>query len=492
MFEADFRAGELRKRGVKVKLQEQPLQILQMLLEHPGDVVTRDELRNKIWPADTFVDFEQGLYNAVRRLRDALKDSAEKPHFIETLSRRGYRFIGTVDATPRQIESLAVLPLEGLSRDPEQEYFAEGLTEALITTLAKIGELRVVSRTSAMQYKGVHKRLREIAQELGVDAIVEGTVLRAGRRVRITAQLIDATRETHLWAESYERDLRDVLALQSDVAQAVAREIRIKLTPHEQVQLAQERPVNPEAYEAYLKGRYHWSRGSRESLNRAIQYFNDAIRFDPSYGPGYAGIAEAYSDLALFVFQPPTKVFPKAKDAALKAIEIDSNLAEAHGALASVAWSYDWDWLGAEKEYERAFELRPVSPSTRSRYSLYLINMGRVHEAMSEARQAHKFDPLSPVATGTVGWVYMLARQYDEALVWYKRGLELEPHAGALTRADIAWTYALKGEHAKAISEYESLPHRPSPAENQAVAGGSVFYWPFAADAGQHWTSSLN
>ncbi len=202
-FEADFRAGELRKRGVKVKLQEQPLQILQMLVEHPGEVITRDELRHQIWPADTFVDFEQGLYNAVRRMRDALKDSAEKPRFIETLSRRGYRFIGTIDATPRQIQSLAVLPLENLSRDPEQEYFAEGLTEELITTLAKIGELRVVSRTSVMPYKGVRKSLPEIARELAVDAIVEGTVLRAGRRVRITAQLIDAAKETHLWAESY-------------------------------------------------------------------------------------------------------------------------------------------------------------------------------------------------------------------------------------------------------------------------------------------------
>src|SRR6184192_3985086 len=215
LFEADFRAGELRKRGIKVKLQDQPLQILQMLLEHPGEIVTRDELRQIIWPADTFVDFEQGLYNAVRRLRDALSDSADKPRLIETLSRRGYRFIGTIDTSLRPIEALAVLPLENLSRDPEQEYFADGLTESLITTLAKIGRLRVVPRITAMQYKGVHRPLREIARELEVDAIVEGTVLRSGDRVRITAQLIDTFKETHLWAESYERDLRDVLALQS-------------------------------------------------------------------------------------------------------------------------------------------------------------------------------------------------------------------------------------------------------------------------------------
>jgi TolB-like protein/Tfp pilus assembly protein PilF len=373
--------------------------------------------------------------------------------------------------------------LENLSHDPEQAYFAEGLTEALITTLAKIGDLRVISRTSVMQYKGVHKPLREIARELEVDTIVEGTVLRAGRRVRVTAQLIDAAKESHLWADSYERDLRNVLALQSELAQAIAREVRVKLTPQEQAHLAHVQSVEPPAYEAYLQGRYHWSKGSNDSLNRAIQYFNDAIQIDPAFAPGYAGLADAYSDLAVFNFKPPTKAFPKAKDAALKAIEIDSNFADAHGSLASVAWAYDWDWRVAEKEYDNAFGLRPVSPSTRSRYSLYLINIGRVDEAISEARQAHKLDPLSPVATATVGWVYMLARQYDEALAWYNRGLELEPYAGALTRADIAWTHVLKGAHAEAISEYEKLPHRPTPAQNQAVAGGLGF---LLAACGRH------
>jgi TolB-like protein len=222
VFEVNLRAGELRKQGARIKLQEQPFHVLQMLLEQPGEIVTREELQKRIWPADTFVDFDQGLNNAIKRLREALGDSAETPRFIETIPRRGYRFIGmTGSSTPGPIRALAVLPLENLSRDPEQEYFAEGLTEALITTLAKIGELRVVSRTSAMQYKGVHKSLREIARELDVDAIVEGTVLRAGRRVRITAQLIDAPKQTHLWAESYERDLRDVLTLQAEVAQAI-------------------------------------------------------------------------------------------------------------------------------------------------------------------------------------------------------------------------------------------------------------------------------
>src|SRR6266704_4267357 len=220
IFELDADAGELRKQGTRMKLQEQPLQMLQVLLQRPGEIVTREELQQKIWPSDTFVDFDHGLYNAIKRLREALGDDAEKPQYIETSPRRGYRFIGKSEAaTPApasRIQSLAVLPLENLSRDPEQEYFAEGLTEALITTLAKIGELRVISRTSAMQYKGVHKPLREIARELEVDTILEGTVLRVGRRVRITAQLIDAPKESHLWAESYDRELRDELSLQAE------------------------------------------------------------------------------------------------------------------------------------------------------------------------------------------------------------------------------------------------------------------------------------
>src|ERR1700730_8979486 len=336
VFEADFRAGELRKRGVKVKLQEQPLQILQMLVEHPGEVVTRDELQHKIWPADTFVDFEQGLYNGVRRLRDALKDSADKPRFIETLSRRGYRFIGAIDASPRQIQSLAVLPLENLSRDPEQEYCAEVLPEALITTLAKIGELRVVSRTSAMQYKGARKPLPEIARELGVDAIVEGTVLRAGDRVRITAQLIDAPKEMHLWAESYERDLRDVLALQSEVAQAIARQVQVKLTPQDLAHFAQPHPVDPEAYEAYLKGRYHWNRRNAEGLGKAMQYFQQAIACDQTYAAAYSGLADCLSNLSWLCVFSPENGCAKAKELAAQALEMNPSLAESH---ASLAWA---------------------------------------------------------------------------------------------------------------------------------------------------------
>src|SRR5947207_11765530 len=247
-FEIDERAGELRKEGIKVRLQEQPLQILQILLEHPGEVVTREELRKRVWPSDTFVDFDHGINNAIKRLREALGDTAETPRFIETLPRRGYRFIASLEAArpaSSPIQSIAVLPLENLSRDPEQEYFADGMTEALITSLAKIGSLRVISRTTVMHYRGVRRPLPEIARELGVQAVVEGTVLRSGEKVRISVQLIETSSDTHLWAESYERDLRDILWLQSEISQAVAREIQAKLTPAEQERLTRTRSVSP-------------------------------------------------------------------------------------------------------------------------------------------------------------------------------------------------------------------------------------------------------
>src|SRR5438552_93711 len=358
-FELDQDAGELRKQGTRMKLQEQPLQMLQVLLQRPGEVVTREELQQKIWPSDTFVDFDVGINNAIKRLREALGDSAETPRFIETLSRRGYRFIETTSASPRKFESLAVLPLENLSRDPEQEYFAEGLTEALITTLAKIGDLRVVSRTSAMQYKGVRKPLREIAQELEVDAIVEGTVLRSGHRVRITAQLIDAPKETHLWAESYERGLRDVLTLQAEVAKAIAREVRVKIAPQEQANLAQPQPVDPEAYEAHLKGRYHWNRRSGEALPKAVQYFQQAIAKDPTYAAAYSGLADCLSVLGYWGLVPPDEGCGKAKGLAHKALEMDHSLAEANASLAFATMFYDFDFVTVEREFERSIELNP-------------------------------------------------------------------------------------------------------------------------------------
>jgi len=451
-FELDPRAGELCKEGAKVKLQEQPLHLLQMLLEHPGEIVTRDELQKTIWRADTFVDFDQGLNNAVKRLREGLDDSAEAPRFIETIPRRGYRFIGKItEKAAERVHSLAVLPLENLSRDPEQEYFAEGMTEALITTLAKIGGWRVISRTSAMQYKGVHKPLREIALELDVDTIVEGTVLRVGRRVRITAQLIDAHNEAHLWADSYERDLRDVLNLQSEIARSIAEEIRVKLTPQDRTHLAQVRPVHPEAYEAYLQGRYHWNRRSGQELKKGAEYFQQAISKDPGYAAAYAGLADCLSILGFWGFVSANEGCGKAKRLALQALEIDCVLAEAHASLAWATMLYDYDFPAAEREFERSIELNPRYVTAHVWFGWYLALTGRYEEGYTELKRAIRLDPLSPVVNAGLGFVYRCGRRYDQAIQQHKKALDLDPNL-ALTQAGLAFAYLYCSLHELAIA----------------------------------------
>ncbi|PYV51129.1 MAG: hypothetical protein DMG92_05335, partial [Acidobacteria bacterium] len=364
-FELDQDAGELRREGTKVRLQEQPLQILQILLEQPGKVILREELRKRVWPSDTFVDFDHGINNAIKRLREALGDVAETPRYIETLPRRGYRFIGITEyprhGTASSILSLAVLPLENLSRDPEQEYFADGLTEALITSLAKISAIRVTSRTTAMHYKGVHRPVPELARELGVDAVVEGAVLRSGERVRISVQLIEARTDQHLWAESYNRDLRDVLELQTEVARAVAREIQVKMTPSEQEQLARVHPVDAQAYEAYLKARYYWNKRTGEGFRRGAEYFERAIERDPSYAAAYAGLADCASSAGFWGLTSPSDGCGKAKAAARKSLEIEET-AEGRTSLAIAILHYDFDIVAAEQEFRRALELNPRYP----------------------------------------------------------------------------------------------------------------------------------
>ncbi|PWT86721.1 MAG: hypothetical protein C5B58_00920 [Acidobacteria bacterium] len=448
-FEVDQRSGELRRQGVKVKLQEQPFLLLQMLLERPGEIVTREELQKRIWPSDTFVDFEQGLNNAAKRLREALSDSADAPCLIETIPRRGYRFIGTIKVRPLdRMRSLAVLPLENLSRDPEQEYFAEGLTEALITMLAKIGELRVVSRTSVMVYKGVRKPLRQIARELDVDAIVEGTVLREGKRVRITVQLIDAPREAHLWAESYERDLRHVLALQVEIAKEVAKEIRVKVTPHERAQIAEAHPVNPEAYEAYLKGRYHWNRRPGE-IGLAIKCFEEALAKDAAFAAAYALLAHSLCLLTFYGIVPASNGSAKGKVLAHKAIELDNSLADAHLALAR-ALACDFDFLAAEQEFERSIELNSRHSTAHGDLGLFLGYMGRYEEAYTEVLRAIRLDPHSSIIQSFLGFVYIYGRRYDLAVDQFKKTLELDPNSGAAQNG-LGWAYLCKSQYEPAI-----------------------------------------
>jgi TolB-like protein/Tfp pilus assembly protein PilF len=450
LFEVNLEGAELRKSGMRQKLVGQPFEVLRVLLERPLQLVTREELQQRIWPKDTFVDYDLALKKAVNRIREVLGDSAESPRFIETIPRHGYRFIATIEHSAPRFPSLAVLPLENLSHDPEQEYFSEGLTEALTTTLAKIGDLRVVSRTSAMLYKGARKPLREIARELEVGMVVEGTVLRVGRRVRITAQLIDAKAEAHLWAESYERDLRNVLALQADVARAIAREVQVKLTPQEDAQLAQLRPVDPEAYEAYLKGRYHWSRRTREGYGKAAHYFQQAIAKDPAFAVGYAGLADCLSGLGAFAFVAPADGCGKAKMVALEALEMDRSLAETHASLAWATMWYDYDFETAEREFERAIELNPRYVFAHSWFGYCLGLMGRFEEAVTELKRAIRLDPLSTVTQWSLAFVYWMARRYDEAIEQLEKTVDFDgnfPWAHSL----LAWVYLSKSMYQSAI-----------------------------------------
>ncbi len=353
------------------------------------------------------------------------------------------------------IRSLAVLPLENLSHDPEQEYFAEGMTDALTTEMSQIGALRVISRTSAMQYKDAKKPLPQIARELNVDAIMEGSVLRSGSKVRVTAQLIQASPEQHLWAKSYESDLRDVLILQSQVAQSVANEIRIKLTEEEAARLRKPpRPVDPAAHDAYLRGRYYWNSGEPQDLSKARDYFQQAMEKDPLYAPAYAGLADYYSMLPFYTSALPDEVFPKAKAAVSKALELDDSLAEAHASLAYILTYYDWKWSDAEREFQRALSLNPNDATVHHRYSRYLSSLGRIDDALSEIRKAQELDPLSPVIKANLGVIYYFGREYDLAIGQLRKVLEEHPDF-SVAHWGMGLAYEQKGMSTEAIAELE-------------------------------------
>jgi len=521
-FDLDPEAGELRKHGIRIRLQEQPLQILQQLIEHAGEVVTREELQKRIWPADTFVDFDHGLYSAEQRLRDALGDTAETPRYIETLPRRGYRFIAPVNngnreeakveaanvqapvsvvperPTPRRslrqpllvatglifvalisalafnagglrerllgqpavpaIRSLAVLPLQNLSSDPNQTYFVDGLTDALITDLAQVASLKVISRTSTMRYKNSDRTLPEIARELNVDGIVEGTVQRSGDRVRITAQLIHGPSDKHLWADSYERDARNVLFIESEIAGAIANQIQAKLTPDQEARLASVRPINLRAFEAYLQGNYHvtlaqdaeYHNGQQEAmqseLGTARNYFQKAISEDPNYGPAYVGLAETWFDRSI-----AEGALEKEREALQKALQLDPALAEAHSALGYLEFVRFWNWAGAEREMKRAIELNPNLADAHFGYADYLDSMGRFDEGMREYLRGQE---LAPGHYPPRPNPFFTRRQFDKAIEMDRN--DIERHAfGVYPHWDLATNYEAKGMHNEAIKEWE-------------------------------------
>ena len=364
--------------------------------------------------------------------------------------------VGAGRAVPvPQIQSIAVLPLENLSGDPEQEYFADGMTEALIAELGQIGSLRVISRTSVMQYKGVKRPLPQIARELNVDALVEGSVLRSGDRVRITAQLIGAVPERHLWARNYERDLRDVLTLQSEVARAIADEVKANVTPEVHARLARARPVDPQAHELYLKANYYLNpSGTRDDLEKALENFQQAIHKDPNFARAYLGVASVYAGLGAMVFLPSAEAYAKEKAFARKALALDDSLPEAHVALSDALWYGDWDWAGAERELKRALELNPNSDSAHEQYTYYLSLLGRPEEAIAEAKRAVEINPLSPGGYITLGWAYLLDRRYDQALEQYRNARQLSPSPVD----NYAWPYVEKGMYKEAIAEFLKYP----------------------------------
>ena len=361
-----------------------------------------------------------------------------------------------VTGSNKAIDSIAVLPLENLSGDPAEEYFADGMTDALISNLAKISALKVISRTSIITYKNTNKSLPEIARELNVDAIVEGSVLRAGTGVRITAQLIEGATDRHLWAESYERDLRDVLVLQGEVAHAIVREIELKITPQEQMRLTSVRPVNPEAYEAYLKGRYFWDKHSEDGLQKGITYFEEAIGKDPTYANAYVGLAESYMGLVAPGIEvlPPREIMPKARAAAMQALKLDELLPEAHAAMGYVKLTYDWDWMGAESEFKRAIELNPSYALAYLYHSLYLTIMGHHEEAIETIKRALELDPLSLSTSIVLGNQFFHAHQFDQAIEHQLNMLEINP-SNWYSHWGLGMAYAQKSMFKESIAQLE-------------------------------------
>ena len=492
----------LLRNGQTIPLTPKAADTLLALLANPGRVLDKDELIKIVWP-DTFVE-EGALARNISALRKALGDETEGSQYIETIPKRGYRFVAPVNdvsaptpapagaseqTRPRKrrtpwlvavaflilaaalayfmfirpprtarvtIASLAVLPLANPSNDAAQDYFADGMTEELINSLAKIEALRVISRTSAMTYKGVKdKPLPQIARELNVDAIVEGSVLQSGNRVRITVQLFEGKTEKQLWAQSYEQDLRDVLALQGEVAGAIAREIRIQLTPQEKQRLTRVRQVDPEAYLAYSYGRYSWNKRTAEDFRKGIEYFQSAIAKDPSYAPAYAGLADAYALLGSIGadVMPPNEAMPKAKKAALEAVRLDDNLAEGHTSLAYVRLSYDWDLDGAEREFKRAIELNPGYATAHHWYGHYFLARGQTEQALAEVRRAQVLDPLSFSINVGRGWCLYHARRYDEAIEQYRSTLALNPNF-SLAHCSLGMAYTQKQLYAEALAEF--------------------------------------
>lgn len=517
VYEADLDSHQLRKSGYRLRLQDQPFQVLALLLEKQGQVVTREELKDKLWPGDTFVEFDAGLNTAIKKLRAALSDSADNPRFVETVPRVGYRFVAPAslvdipaesavappdtplpdagpgqssstsnpqeapdegrsvlrrglpllasvvlillalvlairmrvrsapsEVSPGSIQAIAVLPLHNMSADAAQEYFADGMTDEIITDLARLAGPKVISRTSAMRYKQTQKTVPEIAAELHVGAVVEGSVERSGDRVRVRVQLIQASTDQHLWAQAYDRQLSDILRLEAELAQDIAEQIQIHLTPQQQEAFAQSRTLNPQAFQDYLQGRHYWALRTEESLNKAVDYFNHAIQEDPDDARSYAGLADCYIVLPMVTSAQVAESEQKARSAAQKALKLDGSLAEAHLAIAEIEFYQDWNFAEAEKEFRRTLELNPNYATGHQWYGEFLSVFGRHSEAIREVETALALDPLSGVVHHQAGQSFQQARQYGRAIEEYQKALKLNPDLYVSYEA-MYWAYRRQG-----------------------------------------------
>jgi TolB-like protein/DNA-binding winged helix-turn-helix (wHTH) protein/Tfp pilus assembly protein PilF len=517
VFDVDLKAGELRKKGVRVRLQEQPLQVLSLLLQQPGQIVTREEFRRRLWNDGVIVDFDHSLNTTINKLREALGDSADAPRFIETLPRRGYRFVYPITGAPSEsrksekpparwrrwavfaaiplavllgilalhsddlrllgrpaavdVTSIAVLPLRNLSGDSAQDYLADGMTEALITELGKIGALQVLSYRSVASYRQTAKPLAQIAEELKVGAFLEGTVLHSGTRVRITTNLVQASPERQLWADSYEFDMRDILAVQGTVAREVASRVRAEVTPPERARLTGSRRVNSEAHEAYLLGRAHLSKmPTATSWTKAREYFEKAIAIDPGYGAAYAGLAELHIRHRGSTTRNASDARIQARRLAEKALQLDDTFAEAHTVLARIAQQAEWDWAKAERHYRRAIELNPSNAEARIRYAMYLYAMLRREEAVVEARRAQQLDPASAFVNTWAAAAYFVGGRFAEGLASCRKALELDP-AYSDASLILARNYVAQGKYAQAITE---LQRAMTFSERQPIVVGAL------------------
>ena len=460
-FELDNDGGELRRDGTRMRLQEQPLHILRILLEQPGKIITREELREKIWPSDTFVDFDHGINNAIKRLREALGDTAETPRFIETLPKRGYRFIAAIDDAPSRlrmgsapIDSIAVFPFETASSDPDTDYLAIGIPGSVTHGLSQIPNLRVISWRRAANEETCKRDPLAIGRKLCVRAVLTGRIWQRANKLRLHVDLLDTANGEEIWGDQYDSDLTELFAVQDSISCEVSRKLRLRMTGEAENRLVKRYTDNIEAYQLYVRARRWLEKRSAEGFRRAVEYLGQAIQMDPDYAPAHAELAQCISVPCYYGAVDPNVAYPKARACALRALEIDPDLAEGHAVLAHILQTYDWNWTASEKEFQRAIELNPNYATAHYHYSYFLAELMRFDEAIHEATEALSRDPVSPLLNAGLAFVLLLAREYDRCIKQALTAIEVDPNM-TLGYMVLGTAYEQEGQHEAAIETYE-------------------------------------